>query len=45
MTDGIGFVFTDDDPFIGIDLDDCLGPDGEVTSKKTLRILELGLIP
>lgn len=25
--DGIGIVFTDDDPFIGIDLDDCRNPD------------------
>ena len=25
--DGIGFVFTDDDPFVGVDLDDCRDPD------------------
>lgn len=25
--DGIGFVFTDDDPFVGIDLDECRDPD------------------
>ncbi len=28
--DGIGYVFTPDDPFVGIDFDNCLGPDGEV---------------
>ncbi|ELZ68849.1 hypothetical protein C457_10576 [Haloferax prahovense DSM 18310] len=25
--DGIGFVFTDDDPFVGVDLDDCRDPE------------------
>lgn len=25
---GVGFVFTDRDPYFGIDLDDCLGPGG-----------------
>lgn len=27
---GIGFVFTEDDPFTGIDFDDCLSPDGTI---------------
>ncbi|QCC57183.1 hypothetical protein NP511_22260 (plasmid) [Natrinema thermotolerans] len=26
---GVGFVFTDDDPFVGIDLDDCRDPETE----------------
>lgn len=25
--DGIGFVFTDEDPFVGVDLDDCRVPE------------------
>ena len=31
LYDGIGFVFCNADPFVGVDLDDCLDPDsGEV---------------
>jgi hypothetical protein len=26
--DGIGFVFTTDDPYAGVDLDECIGPEG-----------------
>lgn len=28
--DGIGFVFAEGDPFAGIDLDKCVGPDGDL---------------
>jgi len=32
--DGVGFVFTDDDPIVGVDLDDCRDPEtGEVDSE------------
>lgn len=30
--DGIGFVFTDADPFTGIDLDDCIDDDGNLAA-------------
>ena len=28
--DGIGFVFSTEDPYVGIDLDDCIGIDGQL---------------
>src|SRR5690348_10998411 len=28
--DGIGYVFSPDDDYLGVDFDDCLGPDGEI---------------
>ena len=32
--DGVGFVFTDDDPIVGVDLDDCRDPEtGDVDSE------------
>lgn len=27
---GVGFVFSPDDPYVGVDLDDCIGDDGQV---------------
>jgi hypothetical protein len=37
---GIGFVFTEDDPFVGIDLDDCRDPESEEWEDWALTILE-----
>lgn len=40
---GIGFVFTDDDPFVGIDLDHCLDPEsGDLTEWASQIVEELG---
>jgi putative DNA primase/helicase len=33
LVDGIGFVFTDSDPFIGIDLDGCIDENGNVSDQ------------
>ena len=39
-TSGVGFVFTDDDPFVGIDLDKCRDPDTGVIEPRAQRIIE-----
>ena len=31
--DGIGFVLSDADPYLGFDLDDCIGPEGQLSSQ------------
>ena len=38
---GVGFVFSKDDPFVGIDLDKCIQEDGEVEKWATEIIAEL----
>jgi len=38
---GVGFVFSKDDPFVGIDLDKCISDDGDVESWATEIIAEL----
>lgn len=37
---GIGFVFTDDDPFVGVDLDDCRDPESGDPTDRADRIIE-----
>nr|WP_256301573.1 hypothetical protein [Haloarchaeobius salinus] len=37
--DGIGFVFTDEDPFVGVDLDDCRDPETGVPSEDAQEIV------
>jgi putative DNA primase/helicase len=39
--DGIGYVFAADDPFAGVDLDDCVGDDGELHSEAAAVALHL----
>ncbi|GAB7121199.1 hypothetical protein JCM9743_36700 [Natrinema sp. JCM 9743] len=38
--DGIGFVFTDDDPIVGVDLDDCRDPASDDVDDIALDIIE-----
>ncbi|WP_222914074.1 hypothetical protein [Natrinema sp. SYSU A 869] len=38
--DGVGFVFTDDDPIVGVDLDDCRDPETETVDDAAQDIIE-----
>ncbi len=38
--DGVGFVFTDDDPIVGVDLDDCRDPESGDVDDVALDIIE-----
>ncbi|WP_254525941.1 hypothetical protein [Natrinema caseinilyticum] len=38
--DGIGFVFSDDDPIVGVDLDDCRDPESGDVDEIALDIIE-----
>jgi len=37
--DGVGFVFTDDDPIVGVDLDDCRDPETDDVDDAALDII------
>jgi putative DNA primase/helicase len=39
--DGIGFVFSEEDPYTGIDLDDCIDERGEVHAAAAMIVAEL----
>jgi primase-polymerase (primpol)-like protein len=38
--DGLGFVFTADDPLVGVDLDDCRDPDAETPTAWAAEVLD-----
>ena len=38
--DGVGYVFSDDDPFIGIDIDDCRDPETGVIAPWAQEIID-----
>jgi len=38
--DGVGFVFTEDDPYVGVDLDDCCNPESENVDGAARDIIE-----
>jgi len=38
--DGVGFVFTDDDPIVGVDLDDCRDPETDDIDDTALDIIK-----